>query len=176
MSGYVTPVTDRDQADIDALNSKAYFNVADWSRIYNNSYLVSSLAAVILDEAISFTFLTTPTITEFPNLLEFNAFVANIEAVRLAVAAENIDGTDTEIVDDYAGGYSNPSPNYVDANLWESTLDAIWAFYDGPDILECPTLIANLTITTGNRGIYIDCLNMADFNADLQGTARLIVI
>lgn len=36
-------------------------------------------------------------------------------------------------------------------------------------------LTANLTVTTGNNQTYIDCLDMFDFNADLQGSANLII-
>ena len=173
---YVTAITDRVLSDITTPTSKGYWNIADWTRVYGNSQLVNSLAAIMLDTPIVFNTLTAPTITTIPSVTDFNTFLANIERLRLAVAGESIVGTGTEIKDDYTAGTGYESPDYVDANLWESTLDAIWNHYNGPTLDECPILSTDLTILTGAQEIYIDCLDMADYNADLQGTANLYII
>jgi hypothetical protein len=173
---YVTPITDRSQADIIAQNSKAYWNVADFERVYRNSQLANALAEIELDTPIDFDILTAPTITTIPAVVDFNTFLANIERLRLAVVGESIPGTETEIKDDYIAGTGQDAPDYHDANLWESTIDAIWEHFNGPDLEVCPTLTADLTVTTGNNQIYVDCLDMANFDVDLQGTANLYII
>jgi hypothetical protein len=171
---YVTPITDRTAADIAARNSKAYMNVADWTRIYGNSQLVNSLATVIRNEIILFNALALPTITTIPTVAYVNTMLANIDRLRLAVADVLPDLT--EVKDDWLAGSGNPSPNYIDANLWESTLHAIWTYYEGATFPVCPTLTANLTIPAGQQFIYIDCIDADGFDIDLQGTARLAII
>jgi hypothetical protein len=171
---YVTPVTDRTSADIAARNSKAFMNVADWSRIYSNSQLVNSLAAIMLDTGIVFNILSTPTITTIPNVTDLNTLTGNIERVRVAVIA--VLPTLTEIKDDYEAGPDKTAPKYTDVNLWESVLDAVWVYYDGPDLDVCPTLSADLTVATGTNHIVVDCIDAANFNIDIQGTGNLYII
>lgn len=171
---YVTPITDRTAADIAALNSKAYWNVADWTRVYGNSQLVNSLAAIMLDDVIAFTLLSTPTTTTIPSVTDFNNFLTNIETVRLAVAGEAISGTTTSIKDDYVAGVGQEAPDYIDANLWESTLDAIWDHWSGDSLEVCPTLTTDVTVST--LKIYVDCVDMADFNITINGTDILAII
>lgn len=174
---YVTPViTDRTATDIANKTSKAYWNVADWIRVYGNSEVTNSLTEIMLNTPIQFDLLTAPTTTTIPTVADFNTFLANIERTRVAVQSESIPGTGSEIKDDWAAGASESAPTYINANLWESTIDAIWNHWNGGDLEVCPTLTADLTITTGNREIYIDCLDAADFNIDLQGTAQLFII
>ena len=173
---YVTAIFDRTATDITNKTSKAYFNVADWERVYGNSQVTSSLAEIMLDTAIDFDLLAAPTVTTVPNVTDFNMFLTNIETLRAAVQSESIPGTGSAIKTDWVAGASEPSPSYINANLWESTIDAIWNYWDGGDLEVCPTLAADLTVTTGNRKIYVDCLDCADFNVDLQGTAQLFII
>lgn len=175
---YTTPVTDRAQSDITNRTSKGFFNVADWARIYANARLVSSLAEMNLGSAIVFNQIsTTPTTSSIPTIDDFNTLIANIERVRAAAfLADAPTGTETEIKDDYEAGASKEIFDYQDVNLWESTLDAIWDFYNGAAIQVCPTLAATLTVTTGNTQVYIDCLDAAGFDVDLQGTAQLIIL
>jgi hypothetical protein len=173
---YVTPVTDRSASDIAARNSKAFWNVSDFTRVYGNSQLVNSLAAIMLDTGIQFDVLTTPAITTIPNVTDFNTFLANIERVRLAVGVFAIPGALIAIKYNWEAGTDKLSPTYSHANLWESTLDAIWEFYGGPDLDVCPTLTADLTITTGNQEIYVDCLDANGFNITIQDGATLAII
>lgn len=173
---YVTPVTDRTYADLVALNSKAYMNVVDWARIYGNSRLVNSLAAIELATGIQFNILSIPTTTTIPSATDVNTLAGNIERARLAVVGESIPGTSTEIKDDYIAGAGEMAPKYTDVNLWESTLDAIWEYYNGPDLDVCPTLSADLTILTGAQEIYVDCINPGNFEIIIQGTGELHII
>lgn len=173
---YTTAVTDRTLADVQANNSKAYMNVADWTRIYENSKLVSSLAEIELGSAIAFALIDTPTTSTIPTITWLNNLTGNIEALRVAVAGESITGTTTPIKDDWEAGVNKDAPDYIDVNLWESTVDVIWSHYNGSSYDVCPTLTSNLTITTGNREIYIDCLDDGGYNIDLQGTAELFII
>jgi hypothetical protein len=178
---YITPVTDRTALDIATLTSKAFWNVADWERVYGNSQLINSLASIMIDENIAFDILTTPTITTIPVVEDFNTFLANIERIRVAAnsvfpVGVYIPGTSTEIKDDYEAGPQGASPKYTDTNLWESTLDAIWDYYNGDTLLACPTLAADLTVLTGTNAIYIDCIDAANFDIDIQGTGNLYII
>lgn len=173
---YTTPITDRTYADIAARNSKAYFNVADWTRIKNNEQITRSLAEILLSISVTATPIPDVTTATIPTTASVNALLTNIENLRLAVAGESIVGTTTEIKDDWAPGISGTSPTIVDVNLWESTIDAIWTYIHGAIYDNCPTLTVDLTVTTGNREIYIDCLDTDNYQVDLQGTATLYII
>lgn len=171
---YTTPITDRTNADILAQNSKAYINVVDWNRIYRNAQLASALAEIELGTPIDFDILAEPTITTIPTVGFLNTLLANIERMRLAMVAEI--PTLAEIKDDWEGGSHKPSPNYQYVNQWEATIDAIWDHWDGDDLEVCPTLTGDLTILTGTNVTYVDCLDMANFNVDIQGTGNLYII
>ncbi len=173
---YTTPVTDRTYADIAARNSKAYMNAADWQRIKNNEQVTRNLSEILLSISVSATLIADVTTASIPTVSTVNALLTNIENLRLAVAGESITGTSTEIKDDWAAGLSGTSPTFADVNLWESTIHAIWTYINGAIYDNCPTLTVNLTVTTGNQEIYIDCLDAADYNIDLQGTAKLYII
>lgn len=171
---YITPVTDRAPADIVALNSKAYWNVADWERVYNNSYLTSALASIMLDTPIAFTLLTAPTIATIPAVADFNTLLTNIENARIAMIA--LLPALTEIKDNWQAGANVQVPNYTHANQWETTIDAIWDHWNGDSLPVCPILSSDLTVLTGTNAIYVDCLDLANFNADVQGTGNLYII
>ncbi len=173
---YTTPVTDRTYADIAARNSKAYFNVADWTRIKNNELVTRNLAEILLSISVTATMIAEVTTASIPTVSTVNALLTNIENLRLAVAGLSIAGTSTEIKDDWATGMAVVSPTFADVNLWESTLHAIWTYINGAIYDNCPTLTVNLTVTTGNRQIYIDCLDTGNYTVDLQGTATLYII
>jgi hypothetical protein len=173
---YATPTTDRTATDITNRTSKAFMNVATWARIYSNSQLVNSLAAVSLDTPIAFTLITAPTIASIPNVTDLNTLTGNIETLRAAVAGESIAGTTQAIKDDWEAGHDKQAPNYVNVNLWESTLDAIWSHFGGPALTVNRVLSADLTVTTGTTLIIVDSLDAANYNIDLQGTANLAII
>ena len=155
--GYTTPVIDRTNADIIARNSKAFMNVADWTRIYRNAQLASSLSAIELDEIITFDILPTPTITYIPRVSFLNTLLANIERTRLAMSS--LIPTLTEIKDDWEGGAHKVSPNYQYVNLWEKTIDVIWDHWNGDSLEVCPNLSADVVVSSGQTKIYVDCVN-----------------
>jgi len=173
---YTTPVTDRTIADVKNKTSKAYFNVADWQRIYNNTLLTKSLAEILLSSSISASTLTEPTITTIPTVVNFNALLTNIETLRLAVVAESIVGAQTVINDAWEAGLFRSAPDWQDANIWESTIDAIWQHFDGNTLEVCPTLTANLTIPTDTDYIVVDCIDPDVFEIIIEGTGELHVI
>lgn len=171
MSGYVTPITDRAATDVDATpTSKGYFNVADWTRIYGNAKLTVSLAAIMLPASLPWTTITAPTITSFPTVTDFDALLLSIETMRAAVA---IPAAAVAIKDDYIAGVNEEAPDYNDVNLWESTIDAIWLYYDGDLIEVCPSLSADLTLTTDY--IVIDCIDTNGHTLDTNGHTLYII-
>ena len=175
---YTTPVTDRTLADIAARNSKAFFNVADWQRIYRNAQIVNSLVEIIerAGAPISFPVIATPTTATIPLVSDLNALLLNIETCRLINIAFYL-AAPTSIKHDWVAGYGQVSPTYVDVNLWEFTINVIWNFENNVyNFEQCPTLSSNLTITSGNRKIYISCLDAANYEIDLQSTAELYII
>jgi hypothetical protein len=171
---YTTAITNRTATDITNRTSKAYFNVADWNRIYNNAQLVNALATIKLNQAILFTTLSEPTISTIPSITNFNALLANIERVRLAMVG--LIPSLIEIKNDWIAGVNQSVFNYTHVNQWESALDSVWVYWGGPGLPVCPILSSNLTVATGNSAIYVDCLDTADYNIDLQGTGKLYII
>lgn len=170
---YTTPVTDRTQADIIAQNSKAYFNYTDWNRIYNNARLTIEVANVIGGESYSWDAIPEAAMSTIPSVTNFNTLLENIELVRADVGLAT---TPTAIKYDWEAGVAARSPRFIDVNLWELVIDALWVHFNGAVVTVCPTLNSNLTITTGNQGVYIDCIDMATFDIDLQGTANLYIL
>ena len=171
---YTTPVTDRTAADLVARNSKAFMNVADWVRIYENSRIVHDIVEIEGGSPIAFTAISTPTSTSIPMITDVNTLTENIETTRFELEfIETVPGAQIPIKHDYEAGASKPAFDYKDVNRWESTLDAIFEFFG---VEECPTLSANLTVLTGTHEIYVDCLDMATFDVDLQSTANLYII
>jgi len=121
---------------------------------------------------IVFNTVATVTVTTIPSVNDINALTGNIERLRLEVLTD-IPTLTTEIKDDWGGTLS---PRFTDVNLWESVIDTIWDYYNGASYTVCPTLSADLTITTGNQGIYIDCIDAVNYNIDLQGTVNQYII
>lgn len=173
---YTTPITDRNAADIAARNSKAFMNVVDWSRIYDNSKLVHDIVEIETAQVIAFTTISTPTTSTIPTITDVNALTGNIELTRFIFFGDisnSTPGTLVEIKDDYEAGASKPIFDYRDVNLWESTLDAMWEYFD---VEECPTLTGNLTVLTGTNQIYVDCLDDGGFDIEIESGANLYII
>ena len=165
---YVTPVKNH--------TATSYFNVADWTRVYGNSRLASFLAAIMLDEAIAFTAVTAPTVATNPStiLSMVNSLCANIEAARLAMAA--LLPALTEVKDDWTAGQAATPPNYSHVNQWETTIDAIWDYYDGDNLEVCPDLAANLVVGTGEVQIFVGCVNTNGYDITINDTGVMHVI
>jgi hypothetical protein len=172
---YTTPVTDRTTADIAARNSKAYFNVADWTRIYRNAQLVNSLVEISVGTPNSFPVITAPTTTAIPLVTDFNSLLLSIENFRTASAPIEAVAP-TEIKHDWVAGVGQLAPKYTDVNLWETTINAIWIYLNGSSYAMCPTLSADLTLATATTAIYINCIDTSTHIIDLQGTSKLFIL
>jgi hypothetical protein len=171
---YVTAITDRVLSDVTPpVTAKGYWNVTDWERVYGNFILVKTFVEIVMPTTVAFTALGHPNTAVITQVSEFNFFLENIENLRLAVASESIPGTTVEIKDDYVAGPGEPAPRYTDANLWESTIDAIWEHFDGPDLDVCPSLTGDLTLTT--RYIVVDCIDTNGHTLDTNGHTLHII-
>ena len=145
---YTTPIiTDRDSDDIIAQNSKAFFNVADWTRIYGNSLEVNTLLATNI-YTLDFDTITTPTTADIPLQAELNVLLANIERMRLWASiylnAYITDPLFVEVKDDWASG---EAPDYTHANSWEKVLDLL---HDYLDPFTPPTVSGNWEFRSGD--------------------------
>jgi len=165
--GYSTAVTNR--------TISSYFNVADWTRIYRNGQLAISLTEYNQSTTISYPTQVDKTTANIPDVADFNGVLVGLEAMRLLVVSLIPSLSGTGIKDDWVEGVSNPVFDYSDVNLWETVIDAVWSYYSGSSYSVCPTLTGNLTVTTGNDDVYIDCIDIATYTVDLQGTAHLYV-
>lgn len=173
---YTTPVTDRTAADVVAKNTKAHFNVADWTRIYRNAQLVNSLVEILIEDGpLSFPVVSAPAITSIPSVADFDTLLLSIETFRTTNSLLTAVAP-TAIKHDWIAGVGYPSPKYTDVNLWETTIDAIWTYLNGSSYLACPTLSANLTLATATTAIYINCIDTSTYTIDLQGTSKLFIL
>jgi hypothetical protein len=170
---YVTAITDRVLSDVTTPTSKGYFNVADWTRIYDNARLTASLVNIVDDEAYTFPSIGYPTIENIPTVTDFNDLLNAIEIMRSAVS---VAGALVEIKDDWISGNGETSPDYSDANLWENTVDVIWNFYGGGVIEVCPTLTEDVTVLNGEKLIYIDCVDTDTFAIHTEGSGAVYII
>lgn len=123
---YTTPITDRTALDVTNKTAKAFFNVADWQRIYNNTQVTKALVDLLLSINITFNTVVTPTILTIPTVTELNTLLANIERIRIASNLPSITGL-TEITSAWLAGSSVDAPDYLDVNEWEQVLDIVFA-------------------------------------------------
>lgn len=121
---WVAGITDRAASDITGRTAKAFFNVADWLRVYGNSEIANQLVNAYLALSVPFTALTAPTITSFPTVTEINNLVENIDLLRAAAYLPAATGI---LVLDYAytEGPGGTAPDYTDVNAWENDLELI---------------------------------------------------
>lgn len=118
---WVSPIYDRAAADITNKTSKAYFNVADWTRIYDNSLIVRDDLVTLYGYAITFTTLTTPTTATIPSASLINSLILNIERARLASGLPLGIGL-AVLKTDWPEGINASAPDYEDVNDWERNL------------------------------------------------------
>lgn len=148
---YTTPVYDRTQADINAGNAKAFLNVADWTRIYDNVGIVNGLFTSEIGYTLAFTTISTPTTATVPKKTDWlNALTANIEQMRAwadtYLSAYISDPLFVEIKDDWGDGHAATAPNYTHVNSWEYVLDVL---YDLLSTWTPPALSGNLDLFAG---------------------------
>lgn len=127
---YTAPIYDRVLSDVTNRTSKGFINVVDWVRINDNTIHIAGLVEDIVGYSIVLNSISTPTVTDKPNLvgltgLSLNGLLNNIEKVR--VAAEVI-GT-IEIKDDWVPGINQQSPTYLNVNDWERNIHLIYTAY-----------------------------------------------
>jgi hypothetical protein len=122
---YITPIYDRTADDVTNKTAKAFFNVADWQRVYNNQQVTKALLDFLLSINIPFNTLTAPSMTTIPTVAELNALLENIEQIRADSNLPAITGL-TAIKTDWAEGSSADSPDYLDVNDWERVLHIIF--------------------------------------------------
>lgn len=121
MSRWSTPITDRSDADILARTAKAFINVVDWLRIYNNSQQAHEIVSVLLGLDVAFSALTEPVITDFPDVDDINTLIENIDLLREAASLPSATGIET-LKYDYLAGAGAVAPYYEDVNDWERDL------------------------------------------------------
>jgi hypothetical protein len=119
---WVTPIYDRTLADVTGRTSKAYFNVADWSRIYGNIDYLHDLFVTMMGVDVTLAALTTPTITTIPTVADINALIEEIDLLRQATSFQPSAGV-VPLIYDYQAGNMVPSPSYISVNDWEKDLD-----------------------------------------------------
>lgn len=128
---YVAAVVDRTQTDIDTRTSKAFFNVATWDRIEDNSIVAKDYLIEVFGPVIVFTGPTSaPTTTSIPDVDDFNRLLENIEYLRQAALSvmpglSLVSGFST-VAHDWEAGANKDAPDYTDVNHWEQVIDIIF--------------------------------------------------
>jgi len=121
---YIDPITDRALADLTNKTAKAFFNLSDWQRIYNNAQVTKALVDFLNSIDITFNSIPSPTITTFPPVANLNTFLANINRIIEETNLPAIAGL-TALKADWAEGTGADAPDYLDVNEWEMILDLI---------------------------------------------------
>lgn len=118
---FTDPIFDRTATDVANRTAKAFINVVDWLRIYDNAEIINLLINTLFDVNVEFGFVSDPTITTIPTVAELNTLLANIERIRIASGLPEILGL-SEVVYDWQEGSRVDSPDYMDVNQWEEVL------------------------------------------------------
>ena len=160
---YTTPVYDRSQSDILAQNSKAYLNVADWTRIYNNAVFVSGLFTSEIGYTPTFNTQSLPTTVTVFTKSQLNLVLANIERMRLwgyNYLGSYIfpDALFVEIKDDWDEGHQVSAPNFSHVNSWEYVLDVLYNILNS---WTPPTISGDLELFGG--GGYVELIGGGNF-------------
>lgn len=124
---WVSPVYDRTATDIANKTSKAYFNVADWTRIYDNSLIARNNVQTQYGLTITFTTLTTPTTATIPSAALINSLILNIERTRQASGLPLGLGL-AVLKTNWPEGINALAPDYGDVNDWERDLYLIYTY------------------------------------------------
>ncbi len=122
-TAFIPAIFDRTADDVTNGASKAFLNVVDFSRIYSNALYINGLISANLGISITFNAVPTKTITSIITATELNTLLANTERMRQVIAP-----TLQPIQSIWRTG-NNPSPTYLDVNLWERTLSAMYAYF-----------------------------------------------
>lgn len=118
------PIYDRTLTDIVNHTDKAFWNIADWIRVNSNTQYVRAIIGVLRAVNLSFASVTEPVITTVPLASEINAFVDNLEKLRIASGLPLTVGL-IELKTDYLSGASAKAPDYEEVNNWERNLNLL---------------------------------------------------
>ena len=124
---WLRPIFDRVLLDITNRTAKAFFNVLDWARIYENTKIIKAVVDMVMGTNAEFTEIAAPTITTIPAVASFNTLLANIEAVRTASGLPAVLGL-VELKTNWKGGANETAPDYNDVNDWERDIQFIRDF------------------------------------------------
>lgn len=117
MARWREPVTDRTLSDIINRTSKAFMNIADWTRIRDNLISTKDLIVSMLGLTPSLNEISTPTTTQWVHATETNDMAENINAL---IEITDLPTAWIAPVDaDYVDGSGGKTPDYNDINLWE---------------------------------------------------------
>jgi len=120
-----TPIIDRAQSDIDSRTSKGFFNVVDWTRIYDNEvYLHDFLVAWGYDHPNLYT-LTAPNYWTIPTVVLINQLIDNINILESVSYLPTGLGL-VHLKHDYKGGANQIAPNFTIVNGWENKLKILY--------------------------------------------------
>jgi len=117
---WTEPIYDRVLADVQDQTAKGFFNVVDWVRVTGNAEVVGMLASVLKQVDIDLTTLPEATTATIPDVDDINAFVENIERLRLGAGVPAAVGLVQ--VSSFSGGANGTTPDYEDVNDWERNL------------------------------------------------------
>jgi hypothetical protein len=121
---YINPIFDRTADDVTNKTAKAYFNLVDWLRVYNNAEVINIIISFLLRMDITFNAVGTPSIATIPSVTDLNTLLANIERIRATRNLPEITGL-AEIKANWGSGSASISPDYLDANFWEFAIDKL---------------------------------------------------
>lgn len=121
---FTNPIMDRSATDITNRTAKAFFNVADWVRIYNNAQAAQALIQALNEISISFTTVSAPTTLSMAQAAAINTLCQNIENIRAGSGLPAIPGI-AELETAWATGQRATSPNYITVNQWEETIETL---------------------------------------------------
>lgn len=126
---WTEPVTDRTQADYDNRTDKAFFGVADYSRIKGNLEHVAALAGV----SSLLVGMDAVTYMDYPFARRLNALEQNIDILADAIyRPPSFAATKTWL----PGGLV---PSWTDANRWEACIALLKGYTDQIIAAKLPT-------------------------------------
>lgn len=115
---YTEPIIDRTALDVANRTAKAFFNLADWERVYGNAEYLNMLVELLLSIDVTFDIVPTQTMTTIPTVAHFNTVLTNLNQIRIDAGLSGVVGLDA-LKADWAAGANETTPDYLDVNEWE---------------------------------------------------------
>jgi hypothetical protein len=114
---WTSPVTNRAESDVINKTAKGYFNVADWTRIRDNSAFIMTFLNFALGTSLTPAGISAPSTATVPTNVYVNGMIQDIAIVYIAA------GFLTANAPRYDWPGNGPAaPSWVDANQWEQAL------------------------------------------------------